>query len=90
MRRSRGIASSRVAAIARGDPRPSQQGGHHEGEGQTGDRAAQRGADGGYVLVENRASQGQHVDGLEAQLELIKQVGEQNYLVQQIQEGEDA
>jgi bacterioferritin len=36
------------------------------------------------LLVKILASEEEHVDWIEAQLELIKQVGEQNYLAQQI------
>ncbi len=38
------------------------------------------------LLEEILASEEEHVDWLEAQLELVKQVGEQNYLAQQIYE----
>jgi bacterioferritin len=39
-----------------------------------------------HLLIEILTSEEEHVDWLEAQFELIKQVGEQNYLAQQIRE----
>jgi bacterioferritin len=39
-----------------------------------------------HLLVEILTSEEEHVDWLEAQLELIKQIGEANYLAQQIHE----
>ena len=37
-----------------------------------------------HLLIEILTSEEEHVDWLEAQLELVKQVGEGNYLAQQI------
>lgn len=39
-----------------------------------------------HLLVEILTSEEEHVDWLEAQLELVKQIGEANYLAQQIRE----
>jgi bacterioferritin len=39
-----------------------------------------------HLLIEILTSEEEHVDWLEAQFELIKQVGEQNYLAQQIRD----
>ena len=43
-----------------------------------------------HLLEEILEAEEQHVDWLEAQLDLIEQVGEKNYLAQQIKEDDDA
>ncbi len=52
--------------------------------------ARELGDNGSAELLEHiLVSEEEHIDWLEAQLELLKQVGEQNYLAQQIKEDEE-